>query len=361
MFKFAFVSNRIFASTVLFLVLSFQLTLAAPTSTENMSCDGYIGTDLPSGTDVFAHTSPWKSEIPENPIVDPYSEMMIQTLKNHMEQNMGKPASLGFDYGGWSAPMFVIDSSESPWVDVHTTKIFHGSVDEDRDGIVNVPLPDCVFPAPNDDGHMILVDPTANKVWEFARFERGTPNRASRIAIYALDGQGVGEPFTGPAWWAQGVTGEGTSYLGGLARRAELKEGVITHALFIIVPQIRALEHPSSEHRWELSSPFATRSDGDYVGDPENGIQYPLAGARLQLDPNLDPAIFNSLSPDSQIVANALQQYGAVVSDQGNNFTIKAQILDENGQWGWQDIDVDLSAIPIESYRFLEDTVVIKN
>lgn len=341
------------------LTLLFSTSLICSAST-HISCDGYLGTDLPTGTFVYAATSPWNSEINGSPMVDPDSDLMIQTLKDRMENFYGKSSTLRFDNRNWSAPMFVIDSDTAPLVDIHTTDIFHGSVDPDRNGIVeNVPLPDCVFPDPKADGHMILVDPDANTVWEFSRFERGTPNRASRVAIYALDGQGVGEPFTGPAWWAQGVTGEGSSYLGGLTRRAEFDEGVITHALFIIVPQIRAQESALSSNRWELAAPFATRSDGDYVGDPENGVQYPLAGARLQLDPDLDPAIFDSLSPDSQIIAAALQEYGAVVSDQGDGFAIKAQVLDEDGNLGWEAVDVDLSSIPIESYRFLSPEMVV--
>ena len=68
-------------------------------------------------------------------------------------------------------PLFVIDSTVCPLVSIESTKgELYSTIDPDSNGIAeNIPIPQGVWPDPEEDGHMILVDPKINKAWEFSR------------------------------------------------------------------------------------------------------------------------------------------------------------------------------------------------
>lgn len=158
---------------------------------------------------------------------------------------------------------------------------------------LRVPIPDGAQPQSGSDGAMVIIDRARGKVYEFwqAAFD-GTTWTTSWGSVSDLAGDG----------WSSTATGSGASRLGGVIRVAELKAGVIPHALVVA----------SSNACAEILRPPATKTDGTSTrGDcvPE--------GSRLRLDPTLDIAAITNLTPAERAIAVALQTYGAYVIDTG--------------------------------------------
>ena len=84
---------------------------------------------LPANFKAFGPNCPWNTPIPKNPETDPFSELMINNLKY-------KAKVLKIDTKKWTIPLFVIDSKNSPKVDVKTTSTYlYYTVDPDENGI----------------------------------------------------------------------------------------------------------------------------------------------------------------------------------------------------------------------------------
>lgn len=310
---------------------------------------GYLGMSLPASFRAFTNTSPWNTAIPASPEVDPNSQAMISTLK-------AKAPYLGVDYQKWTTPVHVIDSAQAPKVSVYSTRgTLNPDVDPDANGIVdNVPMPSCVWPDPQSDGHMVMVDPVVGKSWEFSKFSLGTNNQywASTVTIWNLSGTGYRTPFLGPYWWTQGSTGSGVPWIGGIIRPEEIQAGEIRHAILCAIPTTRFSTVPGQKE--QLCIP-ACRTDGWGIG-----TQYIPEGARLQLDPNLNLDSLK-LSAPTRIVAKAMQRYGMIVSDSSTSFKTYLQNLGPGGgTWTNYPIQNDIYKIPVSSFRVLRCNLVTR-
>jgi hypothetical protein len=267
--------------------------------------------------------------------------------------------TLGGAYRKWTYPMHVIDSTRCPLVSVPTTGDgLYSSVDPDRNGVAEgIPMPAGVWPDPEADGHMVLVDPVVRKSWEFSRASRDALGNwsASIVDVWDLNGNGYRQPFSGSCWWRSGANGAGTPLIGGVIRPEEVAAGVIRHALMCSTP-VNRVRASGTTPRWELRSPAASRTDAPFVGR-----QYIPEGARLQLDPALDLDTLG-LAPQARVVACAMQQYGMFVTDNAPSFGIYFQNLGPSGgSWESWDIPGELAKIPVSSFRVLAGTTVVKN
>ncbi len=311
---------------------------------------GYLGISLPADFRPFSDTSPWNTPIPEKPEVDRFSDLMINHLKH-------KAKTLRGNITKWTVPVFVVDIETSHRKDVKTiAKDINPIVDPDRDGVASkLPVPEGVWPDPEKDGHMVLVDPKARKSWDFSRAQLMPDGSwiASMIDTWDLDGSGYREPFHADYWWTYGARGSGFPLIAGLIRPEEIEKGEIRHALVCATPINRKTTYP--EGKPQLCSPPASRTDGEGIG-----YEYIPEGARLQLDPKLNLDSLN-LSPATKVIAKAMQIYGMYNGDNASDFSIYFQNLGtDGGKWKKYNFLSDLKNIPVEKFRVLKGNVVSK-
>jgi hypothetical protein len=93
------------------------------------------------------------------------------------------------------------------------------------------------------------------------------------------------------------------------------------------------------------------------------GREYPLEGARFQLDPSLTDKDLDTwgLRPAAKVVARTLQRYGMFLDDNAGAFTIHAQVLDPNARTSremWEKrcpgLYEDIKKIPADKFRVLD-------
>jgi hypothetical protein len=109
----------------------------------------------------------------------------------------------------------------------------------------------------------------------------------------------------------------------GLVRPEEIEAGVIQHALFTTMPWTRNKSTTGSPDK-ELCFP-AAYSDGFWIGE-----EYIPEGARIRLKSSYN---ISGMTPEAQIVAQALKTYGTYVGDTGEcRFSILFQNLGL-GKW----------------------------
>lgn len=329
--------------TRIYLVTRGQDRVDSPANT------GYLGMSLPANFKPFTAASPWNTPISQSPEIDPDSALMIANLS-------ATAPYFGADFVKWTTPVHVIDFTQARKVNVYSSKGPRSpDVDPNADGIIeNIPMPAGIWPDPEQDGHVVMVDPVARKSWEFSRFGMDTNGNyvASTISIWDLDGAGYYTPFSGSYWWARGSNGAGVPWIGGIIRPEEIAAGEITHAILCATPVNRKCTVDGQKEQVCLP---ACRTDGWGIG-----TAYIPEGARLQLDPTLDLDALN-LSPETKVVARAMQKYGMIVSDNSSSFKTYFQNLGTDwGAWANSPIPDELWKIPVSSFRVLKCTLVTR-
>lgn len=303
--------------------------------------DGLLGMSLPADFVSFSPDSPFNQPISPNAATDALSDKMIAHLK--------KAGPLKGDMTEWSIPLFVIDADKSPKVEVRARdRKFHPDVDPHGLGYVkNIPIPPSVWPDPEKDGHMLLVDPKQRKAWDFSRMQReGNSWSATRYDVWDLDDRGYRRAFRGSGWWLGGARGSGFPLIAGLIRPEQIEAGAINHALVFACPDIRKSSYAGGEA--QACSPPASRTDGR-----ADGFQFIPMGARLQLDPNLDLDSLG-LNPATKVVAKALQTYGMYLCDGSETFKLYFQNLGTRETWNRLGGFKDLKRIPTDRFRVLK-------
>ena len=312
---------------------------------------GLIGMSLPAEFRPFSNDSPWNTAIPKNPELDLYSDLMVKHLKS-------KARILKGDMKKWTVPVFVINSDLCPQHKIRTTSShLNPELDPDGDNIsIDIPIPEGVWPDPERDGHMVLIDLKKMKSWDLSIVKR-LPDAswiASRIDIWDLNGSGFRKPFTGKYWWTYGARGSGFPLIAGLIRPEEIEVGKIRHALVFASPINRKYPFPAG--RLQLCSPPASRTDGYGVG-----FEYIPEGARMQLDPDLDLSKLN-ISASTKVIARAMQEYGMYNGDNARTFKIYFQNLGpDGGVWKKYNFFDDLKNIPIDRFRVLKGNLISKS
>ncbi len=224
--------------------------------------------------------SPFHQPIGPEPEIDPDSAAYIEQFAQVAEE-------IGFNLSVRSFSVTVFESGQAdPQYEVRLTAEW-----APHQVLGPVPIPPRAVPDPEDDGHMVVIDPASGCAFEFWQARRvGERWAASWANAISLDGIGI-FPQGG------GARAGGSSLLEGLVWPDELRAGRIPHALVFAYGETRA----------GGPVPPATSSDG-WSWDPRALPQ----GARLQLDPAFDL----SLLPEWQRpIAKALQEYGMFLMD----------------------------------------------
>ncbi len=330
--------------SALLTALILTVTACASLTSTALAGPGLVGTSLPAGFTAFAPDSPWNTPIAATARTHPDSEAMIAELA-------GQAKVLKGDMTQWTVPLFVVDAAAAPRERVRSPReALHPSVDPDGRGVaVDVPLPLGLWPDPKQDGHMLLVDPKQRRAWDLARAEPLPDGSwmATRLAVWDLDGPGYDPPFSGKRWWMRGARGSGMPLIGGLIRPEEIQAGEIRHALSFAAPTTRGSAFEGGPA--EVCAPVASRTDGKH-----SGKRFLPEGVRIQLDPALDLDSLG-LSPQTRVLARAMQVYGMFLCDHGDTFKVYFQNLGPDlGRWKGLGTFDDLARIPVERFRVLD-------
>jgi hypothetical protein len=179
------------------------------------------------------------------------------------------------------------------------------------------------------DHHVLVVDRDDCELWELYRadYRGGARNRwrADSTAVFDL-----GSFALRPAGHTS-ADAAGLPIFAGLVRYDEVANGEITHAIRITFAETRNAYIPPATHR---------ASDSCEALDPPMGM-------RLRLNPAYPTA---ALGPQAEVIAEALQTYGAIVADNGSNFFITGT---RDSRWNDEDLN-GLKSIPGDSFQVVE-------
>ena len=181
------------------------------------------------------------------------------------------------------------------------------------------PVNDKMWGEQTADGHISIIDPFHNVLWEMSRFKGIYNDRinCSTFNIWDLTGNGVGDPNEGRRSKTRGGRGSGFPIIAGLIRPEEIQSGEIRHALAFTFDSVK---------RADVCYP-ACRSDGK-----SNLYDAPAEGMLFQLNPELSDVEFGKwgLSQGAKVVARALQKYGMYLCDCGGPMALQLQLLDKD-------------------------------
>jgi hypothetical protein len=258
----------------------------------------------------FSPTSFWNKRLAESAGLDPESARAMDAFDAEVDRELAAGNGPWINTTRYSVPIYTVGPAQAT-VRVGLDNRF--SAASLRSAFAKVPLPPGAYPSGGTDGHLVVWQPSSDRLWEFWRFVR-TPEgpRASWGGAMreASANPGVYGPEAWPGatpWW--GASASSLSIAGGLIRLEDLQRGEINHALAISIPGVRAGVYASP----------AQRSDGKST----NPLSLP-EGAHMRLDPNLDIAALR-LPPITRLIAEAAQRYGIFVRDGGSVIHFIAQ------------------------------------
>lgn len=257
----------------------------------------------------FAPTSFWNTPVSANAPLDSNSASAVAALNTEELAELLAKRGPAIDTTSWSVPIYTVPANQPA---VRVTLLNH-VVPNLQAAWSEVPLPANAHPAGGTDGHLVVWQPSTDRMWEFWRLEKnGEEWRASwggamqgvssNVGVYGSEAW----PGASTAW---GASASSLPLVGGLVTLEDLQMGKINHALAISVPNVL---------KGVYASP-ALRTDGTSTQPwslPE--------GAHLRLDPTLDLASLH-LPRMTLMLAEAAQRYGIYVRDKASNLAFYAE------------------------------------
>ena len=270
--------------------------IPTPTSTA-----GGPGT-TPGGSDInnlapwpgnpFSPSSVWNQPLPADAPLDPNSQAYVNEVVRQVDGD-----GPWLNTTSYSTPVYVVPFSQ-PTQQV-TLDSYGPDLQQEFDA---VPIPAGAVAASGTDKHMVVWQPSTDRMWEFWVMHQTTNGWHAKWGgeMDALSSNAGYFTHVGQSQnW--GATGTGLPLLGGLVTLADLRRGYIDHALAIsLVETARAY--------WSWP---AQRTDG---GSFTSGITAVPEGTRFRLDPSVDIANLH-LPKIDEMLAQAAQKYGIIVRD----------------------------------------------
>ena len=248
----------------------------------------------------FSPSSFWNTPLAAGARLEPGSGRIVTALASEVEAERRVASGPWISTTRFSVPIYTVGANQ-PAVRVELTSPIHSPALQAA--FERVPLPPGAKASGGTDGHLVVWQPSTDRLWEFWRLVR-TPQGPAASWGGAIERVSTSSGVYGPEswpdaepWW--GASASSLSVAGGLITLEDLRLGEIDHALAIALPEIRA----------GVYSLPAKRTDGkssDPLALPE--------GARLRLDPSLDVAALD-LPRTTRLIAEAAQRYGLVVRD----------------------------------------------
>ena len=267
-----------------------------------------IGSSDHNRSRVFAGSSFWYQPVSGKVPLAANSAAVVANAVHQMHQYYGSPdrTDVAINTTSYAAPVYIA-AAGTPTVNV-------GFNDCQNKGFFDaglkaqwtaVPIPAGAEPADGTDQEMVVYSPSQNRLWEFW-VTKHTGNSWSACWGGRLDNVSKSSGiFPG----GYGTTATGLPFMGGQISLADLKAGVIKHAIGIAFVETR-----SNVISWP-----AQRTDG-WIDDPN----VPAEGQRFRLDPALNIEALK-LNPLAKMVAVAAQKYGLVVWDKAGAVSLRAE------------------------------------
>jgi hypothetical protein len=236
------------------------------------------------------------------------SQEIVDNLKADKDHSVGVWPLMTDTF---SAPVYVVgrDAPLRRWTAIVSATECFSTGDEPfpplLDVLAAVPtLPDLVT-SQGTDNEIAIYQPATDTYWDFWRARRDDAGQWSacwggKIEHYSRNpGQ-----HTAPL----GATASGLPLGAFVIRIAELRRGRIDHAVNIATVRTRA----------GCASWPANRTDGAF-----EGTDIACQGQRFRLDPAFDVGTLNN--PAARIIARAMQEYGAIVTDKSDALITQAE------------------------------------
>jgi hypothetical protein len=258
----------------------------------------------------FSPTSFWNTPLPDKAPLDPESARLTKAFDAEVESEQATGDGPWIGTTRYSVPIYTV-GAQQPTVQVQLDSRYPAPAL--RSAFEAVPLPPGARPSGGTDGHLVVWQPSGDRLWEFWRLRR-TPEGPQASWGGAMRDVSTNPGVYGPEAWPGagpywGASATSLSIAGGVITLEDLERGEINHALAMPIPEVRAGVY---------SSP-AKRGDGESTD--------PLAlpeGAHLRLDPDLDIAALH-LPRTTRLIAEAAQRYGLFVRDGASVVKLIAQ------------------------------------
>jgi hypothetical protein len=239
------------------------------------------------------------SKYPVNALSDTY----MATYRTTLHANFG--------YSDWGMPYNVVPANQ-PMVPITFTKYPHES---DAGPYPIPPHPKIEGQSGGKDNHLIVLQQGTCELYEMwqASYSPSTGWTASNGAKF-----NVTTGALRPRNWAS-ADAAGTPILAGVIRCREVQEGIINHAVNLVIPG-------PSQYGYILPA--------THWNDAYTNPDYLPMGARIRLKESYDT---RQLTGQAHIIAVALQQYGALVTDTGPKYL---QLEGEPSSTCWNDSEL---------------------
>jgi hypothetical protein len=269
---------------------------------------------------LFARDSFWNAPLPGDARLDPRSDALVAELRRVVREELAAKRGPWLGTHRSSTPIYEVPRSQP------TRRVALERPREPGRGALarafrRVPIPDDARPARGRDAHLVVWQPSTDRMWEFFGMRRR--EGGGWFARWGGAMRGVSRNpgyYTRAAWpgaqsfW--GASGTSLPIAGGVIRVDELRRRRIDHALALNLPEARA-----GVFSWP-----AQRSDGE---DPRRAAI--PEGARFRLDPDLDLDRM-PLPLELVPIAEAAQRHGLVVRDRSSTVALYAE--DPRGERG---------------------------
>jgi hypothetical protein len=258
------------------------------------------GSEPTSLSGLFSADSVWnRPDIASQPLGD---QQLAQELTQEAESEMKAGTGPWIQTDTDSTPVYVVGSHQR-CVPVHLLDVAQPNGQTLSKAFARVPLPDNARPAAGSDGHLTVIQPSTDSMWEFWRLRRAGAGWQAAWGGAMHDISSNPGYYTANSWpgagsdW--GSTATSLPVVAGTMTPGELERGDINHALAIALPNTRkgVFAFPAQRTDGTLTTPTAI---------PE--------GATFRLDPKLDVRSLH-LPRVVEVMARAAQRYGIIVRD----------------------------------------------
>lgn len=312
------------------------------------------------GNELFPADNPWNQPIRQSPVAANSAAIINSIVGQYGDGRLHPDFGQDYDTGDdlYGIPYNVVQGNSTPLVSVVIDAY------PDESDAVPAPIPagavlegdfqngPRVGVDNRGDSHLIVYDVDNNVAYEFFRASRPSENTDGR---WHADQQSVWDTKTNTfrtiGWTSADAAG--LSVLAGLVRPDEGLpvsqggQGVIDHAIRFTLRNQVILDqfiYPASH----TANP----------GNSNVAVQPPM-GTRFRLKAGVD---LSQLNPQSRVIAQAMQDYGMIVADNGSNFYFSgaSRAVNANNQPAltWDDDDIQDTAHGLKSLRFSDFEVV---
>ena len=258
----------------------------------------------------FSPSSFWNTPVPSGAPVASDSEAVVGALVATVEGELAAKTGPAINTTKYSVPIYTVPGGQ-PLVEVGLETTYKANAL--REAFKAVPLPADAQPAVGGDRHLVVWQPSTDRLWEFWGLEKNASGWhagwGGAVASTSTNSGSYDETAWPGATTTWGASASSLSIAGGVITFHDLESGRIDHALTMSASEVRAETFYYPAHRTD--------------GKSTNPLSLP-EGAHLRLDPHLNLSTLH-LPQLTLEIAEAAQKYGIFIRDKAGNVAFNAQ------------------------------------